>query len=212
MIITSIQTGQTRSITYHGREMPTGIFKTSVDGPVFAGTLGLEGDHISDFSVHGGKDKAIYAYAADAYDAWRQMRPGDSFPPGAMGENFAVDHLLEDKIYIGDTFEAGGAVIQAVQPRLPCSKLAAKFNDPLIIRQFMTLERPGIYFRVLKEGNIERGAVMKLIGQEDILVSVVELFLLNSRTEVNVPRLKDMLKLKTLNDQWRAEITNIAGE
>lgn len=212
MTITSIQTGQTRTITYRGKEMQTGIFKTPVDGPVFAGTLHLEGDHISDLSVHGGKDKAIYAYSVDAYEAWRQLRPSDSFPPGAMGENLAVDHLREDEICIGDTFEVGEAVLQAVQPRLPCSKLAAKFNDPSIIRQFMKLERPGIYFRVLKEGNVEGGAVMKRIGREDIRVSIVELFWLNSRTAINLPRLKEMLRLKSLNDWWRSEIANVIGE
>lgn len=211
MKIRSIQTGKARDITYRGKQMRTGIFKTPVEGPVFAGTLHLEGDETVDLSVHGGKDKALYAYACDAYEAWAQMRPGDAFGPGAMGENFSVDHLPEDKIYIGDTYEIGEAVIQVTQPRFPCQKLAAKFNDPGIIRQFMAFKRPGVYFRVLKEGVVNPAEDMKLIGQEDVRIPVLELFLLKTAVSVDRSRLEEILKLKTLNEQWREDIEVFPG-
>lgn len=205
MIIRSIQAGKIRTFLYRDRTIMTGIFKGPVHGPVWLRALNIEGDEQADLSVHGGKDKALYAYALDAYEAWKELRPAHNFPPGAMGENFSVDHMPEDKICIGDTFEVGEAVIQATQPRFPCYKLAAKFNDPHIIRQFMELKRPGIYFRVLKEGRVEQGQVMKLVDQEKVRVSVLELFLLGTSAP-ELSRLQEILKLKTLNDQWRQNI------
>ena len=137
MKIQSIQTGLPRVLRFRGREISTGIFKKPVPGPIFVGTLNLDGDGQADLTVHGGRDKAVYAYSSDAYSGWSDIRPHDAFEGGAMGENLTVDHLPEDRLHIGDTFKIGGAVLQVTQPRLPCYKLAAKFNDPQIIRQFI---------------------------------------------------------------------------
>jgi MOSC domain-containing protein YiiM len=177
MKIQSIQVGTPKVIEYKGHQILTGILKKKIAGPVLLKKLNLEGDAQADLSVHGGKDKALYAYSCDAYEGWRKLRPQDSFDNGAMGENLSVDHLPEDKIYIGDTFEIGTCVVQVTQPRFPCYKLAAKFNDPLIVKQFMKFERPGVYFRVIKEGAIEVDQELKLTHQEKIRVSVHELFI-----------------------------------
>jgi MOSC domain-containing protein YiiM len=206
MKIQSIQTGLPQALRFRGREILTGIFKKPVPGPIFARTLNLEGDKQADLSVHGGRDKAIYAYSSDAYSGWKDIRPNNAFEGGAMGENLTVDHLPEDRLYIGDTFKIGAAVVQVTQPRLPCYKLAAKFNDPQIIRQFMSYQRPGVYFRVIEEGLVNREDRFDLIAQDNVLVSVLELFAMVGAASFDLPRLRDILKLKTLNDHWRRDI------
>ncbi len=206
MKIDSIQIGTIRDLEYRGLSMKTGIFKMPVTGPVLIQYLNIRGDRQADLTVHGGKDKAVYAYSSDAYSVWKTLRPQDLFEYGAMGENLSVDHMSEQKMYIGDTFEIGDAVLQAVQPRFPCQKLAAKFHDPLIIRQFMKFERPGVYFRVLKEGMIEQGQELKLIEQEEVRVSIHEMFILSKNISIHPTRLKEILKLKSLNESWREQI------
>lgn len=175
MKIVSVQVGLPRVHDDRGRPLSTGIFKEPVAGPVRALSLGLEGDGQADLTVHGGRDKAVYAYSLDAYPEWSRLR-GGVLPPGAFGENLTVDRLREDEICAGDSFRAGSAVLQAVQPRLPCFKLAFKFGDPGIVKQFVALERPGIYFRVLQEGALAAGDELIPLGGEKVRVPIVELF------------------------------------
>ena len=168
----------------------------------------MEGDGQADLSVHGGVDKALYAYPFDTYKTWERLRPEDTFRFGAFGENLCFDYLDEDAIYIGDTFSLGDAVVQVTQPRFPCFKLGIKFNDVSVIKQFMTLNRPGVYFRVLKEGKINLGDQLSLIAQEEIKVSVLELFNLTNKTsdeekQDHFLRIREILKLKSLNHEWR---------
>ncbi|HUO58500.1 MAG TPA: MOSC domain-containing protein [bacterium] len=165
--------------------------------------MNLEGDRQADLAVHGGPDKAVYAYSFDAYPWWKEKRPSDSFEFGAFGENILVDHLSEDKTYVGDTFEVGGAVLQAAQPRFPCFKLGIKFNDQGIVQMFNESNRPGIYFRVLQEGVIEAGQELQLVGQERVKLSIAELFQL-SRDRVTEPeKVREYLDIKTLGSHWR---------
>jgi len=207
--ILSIQVGVPRTFQYGGQNVVTSIFKKQVPGPVRLRTLNLEGDTQSDLKVHGGRDKAVYAYSYDAYDWWKRTRPNDTFESGAMGENLSVDQMPEDQLFIGDTFEIGEAVVQITQPRFPCYKLGMKFNDPAILKQFMKLERPGIYFRVLKEGEIDVQQEFELIDQEAVRISVHELFTINRTAPADPSRIREILKLKSLNEQWREEFESL---
>jgi MOSC domain-containing protein YiiM len=205
MKLVSIQVGLPRTVKAGDKEVTTGIFKDPVEGPVLVRKLNLDGDRQADLKVHGGVDKAVYAYACDAYGGWRNLRPQDELPWGAMGENLSFETLSEDQICVGDTFELGEAVLQAVQPRFPCYKLAVKFNDPAILKQFMTYNRPGVYFRVLKEGLIDRGQRLKLVNREAILVSVQELFEFKQSLRLTRERIAEILKVQALNSDWRAK-------
>lgn len=206
MKILSIQVGLPKTIQHHGRAVTTGIFKLPVHGPVLLKTLNLEGDGQADLRVHGGRDKALYAYSYDVYPNWIKTRPSNDFPFGALGENLTVDELPEDQIFIGDIFELGEAIIQVAQPRMPCQKLAIKFDDPSILKQFMSIGRPGVYYRVLKEGIIRAGDSFKLIEQERVLASVLELFNLSQHGSDSLERLREILRIKSLEDGWRRRI------
>ena len=176
MKIISIQVGKPRAVDYRGKPVLTGIFKAPVKGPLMLRATNLDGDGQADLKVHGGIDKALYAYSLDAYPAWKKQRPNDEFAPGAMGENLSLDKMPEDQIFIGDVFKVGKAIIQVTEPRFPCFKLGIKYNDPKIIKEFNELGRPGVYFRVLQEGLIDVGQTLELTSQEEVKVSVAELF------------------------------------
>ena len=103
--------------------IPSGIRKYSVAGPIAAAACGLDGDEQGDRRNHGGPDKAIHAYAAAHYPAWRNDLPefAAEFQPGAFGENLVVhgavedgDALLEDGRQGLGTGESGGLVHRGI--------------------------------------------------------------------------------------------------
>src|SRR5215211_7291836 len=111
MRIVSLNVGLPREITWQGKLVTTGIFKQPIKAPVMLRTLNLEGDKQADLSVHGGVDKAVYAYPAEHYDYWREELPDMDLPRGMFGENFTTEGLLEEGVNIGDRFRVGGAEV-----------------------------------------------------------------------------------------------------
>ncbi len=202
MKVTSIQLGEIREIQYLNQIAESGIFKIQISGPAKLKFLGFEGDQQADLSVHGGRDKAVYAYSFDAYSAWRSERPKDQFENGALGENLTLDLLKEGELCIGDSFKLGSTIIQVSEPRFPCFKLGMKFKDPSIIKQFMKIGRPGVYFRVLQEGVVESGEALELMDREQKLVSVLELFNFNS-SAVDQELLARLASVKSLSESWK---------
>ena len=97
-------------------------------GPVQLRTLNLDGDRQADLAVHGGPFKAVYAYPSEHYEFWRKELPGTQLPWGMFGENFTTEGLFEKDLHIGDRLQIGSAIIMVRQPRIPCYKLAVKFQ------------------------------------------------------------------------------------
>jgi MOSC domain-containing protein YiiM len=207
--IKSLQVGKPITVEFNGKQVTTSIFKDQINGPVMLKTLNIVGDAQADLSVHGGHDKALYAYALDIYPKWQVLRPNDTFTNGVFGENLSLDTLPEDKIFIGDIYKLGEAIVQVTQPRFPCYKLGVKFRDIKIIKQFMKLEHPGVYFRVLKEGLINIGDELKLVEQEKILLSVLELFQIQHSSELNFTRILEIAKISSLPDEWKSHFQTI---
>ena len=102
------------------------IVKSPVTGSIRLGSTGLDGDEQADRSVHGGPDKAVLAYSADHYPAWRQELGIEPFEFGAFGENFTVAGLTESTVCVGDDYVIGDARVQVSQQRQPCWKLARR--------------------------------------------------------------------------------------
>ena len=127
--LASVNVGLPRDVEWRGRPVTTGIFKSPVEGRVRVRTLNLEGDRQADLSVHGGPDKAVYAYPEEHYGYWRQELPGVDLPPGSFGENLTTEGLKETEIRIGDRFRIGSTVLRVTQPRMPCAKLAAVTDE-----------------------------------------------------------------------------------
>lgn len=210
MKILSILVSKPKTIEYQGKQVSTGIFKEPVSGPVMLRTLNLDGDGQADLRVHGGPFKALYAYSNDAYPEWQKLRPNESLGFGAFGENLTIETLPEDSLFIGDTYKLGGALVQVAQPRFPCYKLAIKFNDPKVLKQFMRLKRPGVYFRVLQEGLVDVGDELQLVSTEPVRFSVLELFTLSDQDELSPDRIKDILSIDALAPEWRRQFESLA--
>ena len=167
MKIVSTNIGQSRVIQWKGKEVETGIFKYSVNEPIYLETDDVVNDHVIDRKYHGGADKACYLYPADHYNYWQKLYPELDLTWGIFGENLTVEGLNEANVNIGDIFEIGDAVIQATQPRQPCFKLEFRFNDYRIVKQFVDSGFSGVYVRVLKTGKVQTGDTMKLIERKN---------------------------------------------
>jgi MOSC domain-containing protein YiiM len=171
MRLLSLQTGMPKTMgdgvsanKMFGR-WSTGIFKEPVLGPVYVRTLNLDGDGQADLTVHGGVDKAVYAYPSAHYPDWRNELGFDEagFPFGALGENFTVEDANENEVCIGDIHQIGTARLQVSQPRQPCWKLARKWNMPDLPARLVRSGRSGWYYRVLQEGIVQAGEAIMLV-------------------------------------------------
>ncbi len=116
-----------------------------------------------------------------------------------------METLDEKSIYIGSTYRLGEAEVQVTQPRFPCFKLGIKFNDPSMIKSFMNFGRPGVYFRVLKEGMIKEGDTLELLEQDQIRFSITEFVDLYFSDKKDIERVKEILTIPSLNHEWRAQ-------
>jgi MOSC domain-containing protein YiiM len=176
-----VSVGRPREVEWDGERVLTSIFKEPVTGRVRVGTLNIAGDEQSDLEVHGGTDKAVYAYPSEHYAYWRKELPGIELPWGAFGENLTTEGLLEDRVHIGDRLRAGSAEFVVTQPRMPCYKLAIRFGRPDIVKRFMKSGRTGFYLAVLKEGEVCAGDAIELAGADQHRISVAAVVAAKSR-------------------------------
>ncbi len=175
MKIISINLALPKVIVSNGEEVPTGIFKLPVNGPVRVYSLNLEGDGQADLANHGGPNKAVYAYAWSSALHWKQALGRDDLHPGSFGENLTVDEFAEDAIAIGDELTAGSARFVVTQPRIPCFKLGVAMGLPDFPKMFLESGRTGFYLRVLEEGQVRVGDIIqRLDNREPARVTVRE--------------------------------------
>lgn len=211
MKILSINVGRPKNISFHGKDIWTAIQKTPVDGPLALESMNFEGDEQADLTVHGGRDKAVYVMSAETYQWWKAPETeggGHDVPYGTLGENLTVEGLREDSVFIGDVFELGSAKIQITQPRLPCGKLNAVLQDSQGMKKMFKSQLPGVYFRVLKAGQVRKGDWLKRLeseSQQPEKISVLTLFnhlmkkdytLDDARRYLTIPDLNPRLKQK----------------
>lgn len=167
--LVEVRVGMPREAGTPGAEDPlerhwtTGSFKEPVEGPLWLGRTRLEGDGQADRENHGGPDKAVCAYPAAHYPAWRAELWIPEMEYGAFGENFTVANLVEDEVAIGDVFMVGEALVQVTQPRQPCWKLARRWRVRDLAARVQESGRTGWYFRVLREGEVAAGLPLVLL-------------------------------------------------
>ena len=172
-------------------------------GRVRVAALNVAGDAQSDLAVHGGIDKAVYAYPSEHYEFWRREVPDLEFPWGAFGENLTTEGLLEGSVHIGDRFRAGSAEFVVTQPRIPCFKLGIRFNRPEMVRRFLRSGRSGFYLAVLREGDIAAGDAIDLVAADDNQVSVAEVNGLYTDDAADRDLLRRASVLPALPESWR---------
>jgi len=171
MRVVSVNVSAGTIIEWQGRRVLTGIFKQPVAGRVHVRKNGLDGDRQGDLTVHGGEFKAVYSYSVANYEWWNREF-GRVLPPGMFGENLTIDGLDEETVAVGDRFSVGTAMLEAVQPRLPCYKLGIRFGDQKMVKRFMRSGRFGTYFRVVTEGEVGVGDEVQLVHHDPVAVTV----------------------------------------
>ena len=182
MKLVSINVGRPREVQWQGETVRTSIFKAPVAGRVRVGRLNIEGDEQSDLTVHGGEDRAVYAYPAEHYAFWRERLPGVELPWGAFGENLTVEGLLEERVHMGDRFRLGTAELVVTDPRMPCYKLALRFGRPDMVKRFLKSGRTGFYLAVLKEGDMGAGDAIEPSGHGQHRISIAAVVASKSRS------------------------------
>ncbi len=207
MRLVSVNVGLPRDVIWKGRAVRTGIFKEPVAGRVMLRRLNLEGDKQADLSVHGGADKAVYAYPVEHYDYRRRELPGMDLPMGMFGENFTTEGILEGDACLGDRFRIGTAEVVVTQPRLPCYKLAGKFGRDDMVRRFLASGRTGFYFSVAREGEVGAGDEMVLIARDANNVTVpdiVRLYVKKHYSNADAKTLHRAVQVQALPESWRS--------
>jgi MOSC domain-containing protein YiiM len=203
MKIVSVNVGAPRDIDWRGKIVRTSIFKASVTGRVRVAALNVAGDEQSDLSVHGGIDKAVYAYPSEHYALWRKELPELDFPWGAFGENLTTEGLVEDKVYVGDRFRAGSTEFVVTQPRIPCFKLGIRFNRPDMVKRFLHSGRSGFYLAVIREGDIGSGDTIEFVAKDEHQITVADVNGLYSADAADQDLLRRASVLPALPESWR---------
>lgn len=186
--------------------------KAPRDGPVQAHTLGLDGDEVGNPRVHGGPEKAIYAYGAGAYAGWIADHPAhrERLVPGAFGENLLVDGLDEANVCIGDRWRIGAALVEVCQPRQPCSTLARWFDDPTMVKAMVRNGRSGWYLRVREEGQMAAGDLLTLEHRPDGAWSIARVLEASYRSPPDRAELGALAKAEGLASSWAAWAARMA--
>jgi MOSC domain-containing protein YiiM len=207
MKVLSVNVGLPRKVLFNGQTITTAIFKDPVKGPVMLRKINLDGDKQADLTVHGGVDKAVYSYPAEHYDYWRKQYPNIDIIWGMFGENFTTEGLMEDTVNIGDQVQIGSAKLVATQPRMPCYKLGVRFGIMEIIRRFLSSGRPGIYFKVLKQGEVKTDDKIEIIEKDKNNVTVkdiVRLYINRDHVD-NIETMRRAIKISALPEGWKYE-------
>lgn len=163
MKVVSLNVGTPQQKQWQGKTVRTSIFKSPVTGKRTVSFVNIEGDEQSDLRVHGGANKAVYAYDLSHYAHWKTVLQREQWEYGLFGENLTTEGLPDDEARIGDIYQIGTATFQIVQPRFPCTKLNIRFSLPDMMEKFREQKRNGIYFRVLEEGVIAAGDKIALV-------------------------------------------------
>ena len=203
MRVLSVNVGLPREVTWKEQPVTTGIFKEPVDGPVRIRTLNLEGDRQADLKVHGGWEKAVYAYPSEFYELWRQERPELDFPWGKFGENLTIEGLLDGEVNVGDCFRVGSALLIVTEPRLPCFKLGIKMGRDEFVAEFLERDLLGFYFAVVQEGIVEAGDPIVEVSRDPRGFKVTEVTRLYARDREDVDGLRRAVELDALPESWR---------
>ncbi len=135
--------------------------------PVEIKSLGVVGDEQADLSVHGGLEKAIYVYPIEHYAFWNELISRETkqivnLQPGSMGENFTIEGLLEDAVFVGDKMTIGELEFTVVKLREPCFKFNAKMKYKGAAKAMLQSGKSGWYMRVNKPGMLAAGAQIDL--------------------------------------------------
>ena len=208
MKILSINVSEPQKVTFNGKELITSIYKKPVSNKVTVSSQGIEGDRQADLTVHGGYDKAVYAYSYMHYQTWSEKLNSDFKDYGLVGENLTIDDFDEDKINIGDQFKINECLLQVSQPRIPCYKIGIKLNSREFPKMFSQSGLLGSYLRVIHDGEISPGDTIHKVHSEENSMSIKDIAHLLFVDVKNIELMKQALDIKPLTQEIKEKLEN----
>jgi MOSC domain-containing protein YiiM len=199
----SVNVGLPREVSWRGKTVLTSIWKRPVEGRVGVKLLNVDGDRQSDLEVHGGVDKAVYAYPSEHYPFWRSVAPEMDRGWGALGENLTTEGLLEDDVRSGDLLGIGTVVLRVTEPRMPCFKLGIRFGRDDVLKRMLESAFTGFYLAVEREGELSAGDGIEIVSRAEDSLTMRELSSLFATDRGNVERLRRAAGLTSLPESLR---------
>lgn len=203
--ILAVSTGMPAPLgVWQGEPVISGIRKAPVQSEaIFVGATNIAGDGQADLSVHGGADKAIYAYPADHWPWWK-TEAGFDAGVAAFGENLTVRGADEHTIRIGDRFEWGEVSLEVSQPRAPCFKFSLLTGREDLGARMTASGRTGWYLRVLQTGMAPVRGRLERIATDAAMPSVHEAFVAVYHPRVRGNVIEKILAAPALSGAWRS--------
>jgi ferredoxin-NADP reductase/MOSC domain-containing protein YiiM len=200
----SVNVGLPRDIAWRGKTVHTAVWKAPVQGRRMVRRLNIDGDGQGDLAGHGGEHRAVFVYQIDSYRYWQAQLGRSDFSYGQFGENFTVDGLPDDEVCIGDHYRIGSAVFEVTQPRVTCYRVGIRMNEPQMAALLTSHGRPGFYFRVIEEGEVEAGEeiVQVTAGPERMTIAEVNALLYTPGHPTS--QLERALRIPALSAGWRS--------
>ena len=200
----SVNVGLPRDIEWQGKTVHTAVWKASVQGRRMARRLNIDGDGQGDLAGHGGEHRAVFVYQIDSYQYWRAQLGRSDFSYGQFGENFTIDGLPDGEVCIGDRYRIGSAVFEVTQPRVTCYRVGIRMNEPQMAALLVSHGRPGFYFRVIEEGEVEAGDQIVQVTAGPGRMTVAEANALLYMPGRSRSQLERAVRIPALSDGWRS--------
>src|SRR5215475_8111173 len=200
----SVNVGMPRNVAWQGRTVYTAVWKHAVRGPRMVRRLNIDGDGQGDLVGHGGEYRAVFVYQIVSYHYWERQLGRNDFTYGQFGENFTIDGFSDREVCIGDRYRIGQALFEVTQPRVTCYRVGIRMNEPQMPALLVAHGRPGFYFRVVEEGEVEAGdeIVQVAVGPEHMSVFAINALLYTPGHPRN--QLERALRIPALSVGWRA--------
>ena len=202
----SLNVGLPREVAWQGRTVRTAIWKEPVQGRRMARRLNIDGDGQGDLEGHGGEHRAVFVYQIESYRYWQSELGRTDFTFGQFGDNFTVEGLPDDEVCIGDRYRVGDALFEVTQPRVTCYRVGIRMDEPQMAALLVSHDRPGFYFRVLEEGEIEAGEEILCVAQGPERMTVAEVNALLYKPGHPADRLQRALRIPALTAGWRRSL------
>jgi MOSC domain-containing protein YiiM len=203
MKIISTNIGKPTTFTWLGKDETTGIFKKPTNKPIYLTKNDVLNDEVSNRLNHGGYYKACYIFSSEQYPYWKRLYPTLDWSWGMFGENLTVSDFDERKVFLGDIYKVGEALVQVSQYREPCYKFGHKFGTQKVLKQFVKHGFGGTYLSILEEGNVTINDEFTLVERPKSSLTVAALFQLVFAKEKDQDLLKIAVQSKAIPPKKR---------
>jgi len=205
----SVNVGLPRDISWQGRTVHTAVWKNPVEGRCMVRRLNLAGDGQGDLAGHGGEQRAVFVYQVASYRYWEKHLGRNDFTWGQFGENFTVEGLADTEVCIGDRYKIGNAIFEVTQPRVTCYRVGIRMNEPRMPALLVSHRRPGFYFRVLQEGEVQSGDEIVKVREGPVGMTVTDIDALLYLGRGSRDQLLQALSIPALSPGWQQSFRDL---